>query len=58
MLDTIKAYIKEIPNVPFDEFYQRYICYVQDTNVQSEINNIQSDEVMSLNKILKRLQQT
>lgn len=55
MLDTIKTYIKEIPDVPFDEFYQGYICYVQDINVQAEINSVKSEEVMSLNKILARL---
>ena len=55
MLDTVKTYIKELPDVPFDVFYQRYICYVQDQNVQVEVKNIQTDEILSLNKLLMRL---
>lgn len=55
MLDTIKVYIKEVPDVPFDEFYQRYICYVQDINVQMEVKGIRTDEIVSLNKLLARL---
>lgn len=55
MLNSIKTYISEIPDVPFDEFYQRYICYVQDMNIISEINNMKSDDIISLNKLISRL---
>jgi hypothetical protein len=55
MLDTVKTFIKELPDVPFDEFYQRYICYVQDQNIQIEVKGIQTDEIVSLNKLLMRL---
>ena len=55
MLDTVKTYIKELPDVPFDEFYQRYICYVQDMNILTEINSIKSDEILSIQKLLARL---
>jgi len=55
MLATIKSYIAELPDIPFDEFYQRYICYVQDMNVQTELKGVQTDEIISLNKLLMRL---
>ena len=55
MLETVKTYIKEIPDVPFGEFYQRYICYVQDMNIQAEINSIKPDDIISLNKLLTGL---
>jgi len=55
MLITIKKYIEELPNVPFDEFYQRYICYVQDQNILAEMKNVKSDEIISLNKLIEKL---
>lgn len=55
MLDVIKTYIDADQDVPFDEFYQRYICYVQDMNIQAEINNMKSDDIISLNKLIGRL---
>ena len=55
MLETIKSYIKEIPDISFGEFYQNYICHVQDQNIAIEMNNIKSDEIMSVTKLLEKL---
>lgn len=55
MLETIKTYINELPDIPFDTFYQEYICNIQDQNVQAEINNIKADEIVSLTKLLDSL---
>ena len=55
MLETVKKYINEIPDVPFDEFYQGYICDVQDQNVLAEIHNIKVDEIVTLNQLISKL---
>ena len=55
MLETIKTFIKETPDISFDEFYQDYICDVQDQNVRAEIDTVQTDEIITLEKLLDRL---
>ena len=55
MLETIKTYIGEIPDVPFDVFYQRYICDIQDQNVLAEIGSIRAGEIATINQLLTRL---
>ena len=55
MLDTIKTYIKEVPNIPFDEYYQRYIFKVQDTNIESEVKSIKTDDILSLDRLIAKL---
>lgn len=47
--------IKELPELPFDVFYQEHICDVQDQNVQAEIATVQTDEIISLNKLIDKL---
>ena len=53
MLETVKSYISETNNVPFDEFYQRYICYIQDVNIQAEISSIKPDDITSLSALIQ-----
>ena len=55
MLVTIKTYIQETPDVPFDVFYQRYICDIQDQNVLAEIKGINIEEILSIDKLLIKL---
>jgi len=55
MLETIKTYIKETPNIPFEEYYQRYIFNVQDMNIESEIASIKTDDIVSLDRLIARL---
>ena len=55
MLTTIKTYMDELPELTFGEFYQNYICAVQDMNVQAEVKGINTDEILSLNSILNKL---
>ena len=55
MLDTVKKYIKELPDVSFDEFYQGYICDVQDQNVMAEIDSIKVGEILSLKQLITQL---
>ena len=55
MLDTIKSYIKDTPNIPFEEFYQRYIFNVQDNNIAAEIASIKTDDILSLDRLIARL---
>ena len=54
MLDTVKKQISELPNVPFDEFYQRYIFSVQDENIYSE-TSFKDSTFFDLNKLLGKI---
>lgn len=55
MLETVKAYIKDLPDIPFNDYYQDYICRVQDQNVIAEINDAKLDDIISLQKLIDRL---
>lgn len=55
MLDSIKRYIKELPDLEFGEFYQRYICDVQDENLLVEVGSVKTDDIISLNKLIEKL---
>lgn len=55
MLDTVKTYIKETPNMPFEEFYQRYIFRVQDMNIESEVAGVKADDILSLDRLIAKL---
>lgn len=55
MLETIKSYINEAPDIPFDEYYQRYIFNVQDMNIDSEIASIKVDDILSLDRLIAKL---
>lgn len=55
MLETIKNYISDTNNVPFDEFYQGYICDIQDQNVINELKGIQTEEIITITKLIERL---
>ena len=57
MLETVKQYIKDIPDIDFDIFYQDYICEVQDQNVWAEIKNIKTEEIITLQRLLDQLNQ-
>ena len=55
MLNTVKRYIEELPDIPFSQYYQTYICDVQDMNILAEINSVNTKDMVSLHKILERL---
>ena len=55
MLETVKTYIDELPDIPFDQYYQNYVCRVQDQNIKIEIESLKSDDILSLEQILARL---
>ncbi len=55
MLATVKTYIDELPDIPFDQYYQDYVCRVQDQNIRIEIDSLKSDDILSLEQILARL---
>lgn len=38
MLETIKDYIKYLPDIPFDLVYSEYILSVQDSNIDAEMS--------------------
>jgi uncharacterized protein YprB with RNaseH-like and TPR domain len=55
MLDTIKRYIKELPDQDFDHYYQDYIFRVQDQNLLTEVESIKTSDIMSLDKLIAKL---
>lgn len=55
MLETVKTYIKETPDIPFDDFYQGYIFSIQDQNIQVEVNSVKTNDISSLDKLIARL---
>lgn len=55
MLETVKTYIDELPDISFDQYYQDYVCRVQDQNIRIEIDSLKSDDILSLEQILARL---
>ena len=55
MLDTIKCYIKELPDQDFDDYYQDYIFRVQDQNLLTEVESIKTSDIMSLDKLIAKL---
>ena len=55
MLESIRNYIRTLPNTDFAEYYQRYICDVQDRNIITEVNSIKTDDILSLDKLITKL---
>ena len=55
MLETVKNYIAELPDTSFDSFYQAYICRVQDQNIYSELASLRTDDIVTIDKLITRL---
>ena len=54
-LDTIKCYIKELPDQDFDDFYQQYIFRVQDQNIIAEVGSVRTSDILSLDSLIAKL---
>lgn len=57
MLETVKAYIKTMPNISFSQYYVQYICEVQDNNIEAEMEFLISHNEltpMRMNKLLQK----
>ena len=55
MLGTIKAYIEDLPEDTFEDFYQKYIFEVQDQNIEAEVGSVKTTDILSLGKVIARL---
>ena len=55
MLETVKQHIREVPDISFSDYYQNYICEVQDQNIVAEISSVKTADITSLNKLIARL---
>ena len=55
MLDSVKTYIKNTPDTDFAEYYQRYICSIQDQNIVAEVNSVKTDDILSLDRLIAKL---
>jgi len=55
MLETVKATIKELPDISFGEFYQNYICDIQDQNILVEVQGIKTEDIITIEKLIAKL---
>lgn len=54
MLDTVKGYIQDLPDMSFEEYYQKYIFSVQDENINLSTSFADST-FFNLDKILGKI---
>lgn len=55
MLETIKSYIRELPDTDFNTYYQQYVLSIQDENLMSE-TQISDSTFSSVSKLLVKIQ--
>ena len=51
MLDTVKQYIKNVPDISFQQFYQLYVTSVQDSNIDREFSYLVNRNVLGVNSM-------
>lgn len=51
MLTTVKEYIRDLPNIPFEQFYISYIMKVQDDNIISETKFLNANNLLDVGMI-------
>jgi len=54
MLETVKGYIQDLPDMSFEEYYQKYIFSVQDENINLSTSFADST-FFNLDKILGKI---
>ena len=55
MLNTVKSIIEELPDMPFDEYYQRYIFDVQDQNIEAEVSSLNTTDILTIDRLIDKL---
>ena len=55
MLDKIKQYISDLPDVDFDDYYQQYILDVQDINLSLEFKYSNISDHLSIEALLAKI---
>ncbi len=55
MLDLVKSYIKDLPDIDFNTYYQQYVLSVQDENLMSE-TQISDSTFTNVSKLLVKIQ--
>ena len=46
MLTTLKQFIKDLPDIPFQHFYISYIMKVQDNNIDLEVKFLNANNLL------------
>jgi len=54
MLETVKKYIQELPDIDFNTYYQNYVLSVQDENIG--IESKQFNTFNDINKLIAKIQ--
>lgn len=55
MLETVKQHVHDTSYAPFPEYYEKYICEVQDMNILAEVNSVKATDILSLDKLICKL---
>ena len=55
MLETIKQLIASTPNIPFSEYYQKYINDVQDYTLGQEVKDLRNADILSIDRLIAKL---
>jgi hypothetical protein len=56
MLETVKEYIKSLPNITFNNYYKQYMLDVQDRNLEAEFKQIENShrtDIKFMDKLVK-----
>ena len=53
MLDTVKSYIANFPDIDFNTYYQQYVLDIQDENINLELD---SKSITDINKLVSTIQ--
>lgn len=48
MLGTVKSYISNLPDIPFNRYFNNYIMDVQDDNIENEMKFLLSRNTLNI----------
>ena len=51
MLDTVKQYINDVPDISFQQFFQIYVTSVQDSNIDREVSYLINRNILGVNSM-------
>lgn len=56
MLETIKEFISELDDIPFNRYFVAYMIRVQDSNIENEVKSLMNKSTLNiyvLDKVLE-----
>ena len=55
MLETVKQLVNDDSYISFPEYYENYICEIQDMNILAEVSSVKATDILSLEKLITKL---